>query len=294
MQTLTETELMDTLYLSIAYITAGIALLSGIINVLAGLYSHGERTDLVFGIMCLCGFFFLVLPPGGFVMTDKAPYPVELQVKRIFIWLYYALLPVFIEYYTGYKKRVFTYLTQFFLLWSYYVMATTHGDRTDWYWLSRIALITVLLYGLIAVRDQFRRAQRKEAKWLLAALLIYGILLGLSVVNEGSRYTLTSRLGVNVFFPLHLNLVAFIVIIGIRLRVNTQEKYHLEKSLRWRDMRWNMLVQNMHLLIIELDRNGNISYLNPYAAKKLGGQYEKQLLGKPWFETFAMPGEAGP
>lgn len=283
---------MESFYLTISYITAGIALLSGIINVMAGLFSHGERSDLYFGLICLCGFLFIVLPPGGLLMKDVAPYPLNIEIKRIFIWLYYMLLPFFIEEYTKYKNRGVTYAAVFFLVVSYIIMTTTNTDRTVWFWISRVALTLVLWNGISGSLHQLKRGEKTEARWLLAAMVVYGVLLVLSMINEAAHNVFGRALQVTIFFPMHLNIIAFIVIISIRLRVHTQEKYNLEKVLNQMNRRWKLLVQNMHLLVIEMDREGKVIYANPYALKKLGAKKEEQVVGKVWFETFSTAEEA--
>jgi PAS domain S-box-containing protein len=278
---------MELFYLNLALVTAGMALVSGLINLIAGLNKEGEKTELVFGILCLCGFLFLILPPGGFVLEDNPPYAADLKFKRIFIWAYYALLPFFIEYYSNYKKRFVSYSIVFLLAISYISMFFTKNDHAAWFYISRVALGLILYYGMAASIYGIREKKIREARWLMAAMIIYGILYLISTVNLVEMQAIERVLGVTVFFPSHLNMIAFIVIMGIRLRVNTQEKLRLEKQVRWRDTRWNLLVKNMELMIVELDSDARIMFLNPYALRKLGYKQETELLKKNWFEQFA-------
>ena len=85
---------MESFYFTIALITAGIALAMGLISLSAALHKDGERIDLVFGVMCLCLFIFFVIPPVGFVLVDKAPYPISIDTKRIFTPGFFNYIPV--------------------------------------------------------------------------------------------------------------------------------------------------------------------------------------------------------
>ncbi|HTQ28456.1 MAG TPA: sigma 54-interacting transcriptional regulator, partial [Puia sp.] len=283
---------MESFYLAIALLTAGVSLLSGILHLMSGLARDGEKSELTFGIISLSVFIFLVLPPTGFILGDRVPYSLAIDIKRIFIWTYYGTLPWFIEYYSGYKKRPLTYAVEIFLAASYVVMLFTHEGRTVWFWLSRAALGIILYYGVVAGIKMLHTHQHKEAKWLLATMVIYGALLLLSTINQIGNNFLGRMMGTKTFFPIHLNMLAFIVLMSIRLRTNAQEKFRLQKALSWGDTRWNMLVNNMHLMILELDTGGVVRYANPYAVKKLGYHSEADLLGKNWFECFALSDEA--
>jgi len=282
---------MISIYTGLALVTAGIAALSGILHLISGLSKDGEKADILFGLLSLSAFIFLILPPQGFILSDEAPYPVSIEIKRIFIWLYYGLLPWFFEAYSGKRMRAITYTIELCLVVAYVSMLFELHDRTQWFYISRLALALIFYNGIVAAYSQIRTNRISEGRWLISAMMIYGVLLLLSTINQVSGNFLGNLLNAKSFFPLHLNLVAFIVIMSIRLQASTRGKYQLEKALHWRDMRWNTLVQNMHLVIIELDTAGSIRYINPYAVKKLGFDLENQLLGKNWFDEFALANE---
>lgn len=275
---------MEFFYLSLALLTAGACLLSGTINFVGGLYKGGDRTELIFGLLSFTAFFFLVIPPMGFIVTDIAPYSPSILVKRMFIWGYYMTLPWFIEYYSGYKRRIFNYLVIGTALVSYFVMFSTTTDRSTWFYLSRVPLVILLYYGISAALYQRKTPKKSESKWLMAAMIIYGTLLILSILNQIFPNVLLNGPDRRVFFPLHLNLIAFLVIMSVRIRANTHEKYLLEKKLHQQDARWNQLMENVELIIIEMDPKGTINYVNSYALKKLGWSDENNIVGQNWFE----------
>jgi PAS domain S-box-containing protein len=279
---------MEYYYTILAMLTAGVSLAGGLLNLVSGLHKDGEKTDLMFGILALCVFTYLMLPPAGFILIDQAPYPAGIIIKRLFIYTYYLLLPWFLKQYTGYKKRGIPIAIDVLLIISLLTMATAKVDSMKPWWLLivLIPICLILYYGLVASVWQMKRGSRARAKWLFYAMIIYAMLLLPTVVNQLGNNYFGKILGTKVFFPFHLHLFAFVLIMSLRLRENIFEKYRLEKILRWRDLRWNSLVQNMHLLLVELDMDGNIKHLNPCAVNALGLSSEKQWLNKNWFDHF--------
>ncbi|HSF45051.1 MAG TPA: hypothetical protein VLA58_03545, partial [Chitinophagaceae bacterium] len=100
---------MDFLFFIIAMITAGVALVTGLNSLLIGASVEGSRVNQVFGVMSLLMFIFFIMPPVGFITSDASPYPGALFIKRIFNWTYYAMLPVFFQFYSGYRNRLLKY-----------------------------------------------------------------------------------------------------------------------------------------------------------------------------------------
>ena len=122
----------------------------------------GEKADLVFGMMTLCLFIFIVLPPTGFILEDKPPYPIEVEIKRIFSWSYYIFLAWFIEYYSGYGKRKFVIAINVLTVISYFAMISTSDGSLNPVWrvLIIVPLTMILLYGLFAAKHMFTQKNR--------------------------------------------------------------------------------------------------------------------------------------
>jgi hypothetical protein len=88
---------MESFYLILAMLTAGIALAMGVVSIFIGLHKDGEKVDLIFGILGLFLFIHFILPPAGFVVLDKAPYSMDVILKRLFNFLYAGLFPWFVR-----------------------------------------------------------------------------------------------------------------------------------------------------------------------------------------------------
>jgi PAS domain S-box-containing protein len=58
-----------------------------------------------------------------------------------------------------------------------------------------------------------------------------------------------------------------------------------EGELKEVERRWGYLLNNVELVVVGLDHNGNVEYINPFCLE-LTGYEAAEVLGQPWFETF--------
>lgn len=64
----------------------------------------------------------------------------------------------------------------------------------------------------------------------------------------------------------------------------TQQK-QIEATLREAERRWRSLLENVRLVVVGLDTNGEIEYINPFFLE-LVGYTKEEVLSVDWFETF--------
>jgi PAS domain S-box-containing protein len=293
--------LMEFFFLVIALITAGLSLAMGSVSLISGLSKDGEKVDLVFGIMCLSLFIFFILPPIGFVWLDKAPYPGPVLLKRVFNFLYASGMPWFIMYYTGYKRKGLPVLMNLLYLTGYLTMFFTSSESQYPLWLTIVIfpLGMVAVYGFLAARFQFRAGEKEKAKLLFITMIIFMFFFLPTAINQFSNNYFGRMIHAKLFYPMNLFSLAFILLMGIRLRSNSndrfrfeREKFELEKLLRLRETRWDALLKEMQLFIVRLDTEGNIKYINPYAVRFLGFQNLSDLIGMNWFDRLLPSGES--
>lgn len=70
-----------------------------------------------------------------------------------------------------------------------------------------------------------------------------------------------------------------------QLQLELQERQQAEAVLQEAERRWRSLLDNVQLIVVGLDRWGNINYVNPFFLK-LTGYTHLEVLGKNWFENF--------
>ena len=82
---------------------------------------------------------------------------------------------------------------------------------------------------------------------------------------------------------------------NIRLRDELQEReltqYALrtsQNSLRESERRWRSLLENVRLLVVGVDKEGKVDYVNPYFLE-LTGYSDNEVMGRDWFDYFVHP-----
>jgi PAS domain S-box-containing protein len=159
-------------------------------------------------------------------------------------------------------------------------------DLTLWFYISRVALGLILLQGILSAEKQRMSGRINESRWLSAAMVIYGVVWILSIIDKVNHDIFGTWITKIPFLTSHLHMISFTVIMSIRLTANILEKNRLEKVLTWSDSRWDLLVKNMELMVIELDSAGIIKYANPYAVQKLGYINYTDIVDRDWFALF--------
>ena len=69
----------------------------------------------------------------------------------------------------------------------------------------------------------------------------------------------------------------------------TAELLNTEKEMREKERRYSSLLENVNLVAVGLDTNGNITFANPFLLKLTGYALE-EILAKNWFDIF-IPGK---
>ncbi len=70
-----------------------------------------------------------------------------------------------------------------------------------------------------------------------------------------------------------------------QLQIELQERKQAEATIREAERRWRSLLDNVQLIVVGLDRSGNVNYVNPFFLT-LTGYTHPEVFGKNWFENF--------
>ena len=187
-----------------------------------------------------------------------------------------------------------------FYLVGYLTMFFTSSESQSPLWLTIVIfpLGMVPVFGYQAGRFQYHNGEKQKAKWLFFTLIIFLLFFLPTAINQFSNNYFGRMIHAKLFYPMNLFSLAFILLMGIRLRTNSNdrfrfehEKFGLERLLRLRELRWDALLQNMELFIVRLDTEGNIKYINPYAVRFLGFQDVAELIGLNWFDRLSPSAE---
>jgi PAS domain S-box-containing protein len=272
-------------------IIAGIALSVGVISLLVGLHKEGEKTDLVFGGLCILQFLFFISPPFGLISADKAPYAADILIKRAFNYSFSGLFPWFVFYYTGYKNKTLPVIISVLAVFCYLCMAINTDNHPVPFFLYPVifTLGLIVFHGFLGVRFMNKNGEHGKARSFRFAMYTFLFLYIISATYQLGNPYFIQIFHQRVFFPVNLFPIAFIVIMGIRLRTHSIQKFQLSKALGLKNQEWKSLLDNIQLMIVRLDRSGNIEYINPFAVRLLQYKNHNELIGKNWFDYF-LPG----
>jgi PAS domain S-box-containing protein len=280
---------MEAVYFSIAMITAGISAAMGSVSLLVGFYQRDNKSYLLFGCIGWLMVLFILMPPSGFITLDAAPYETMMLIKRIFIFLYYAVFPWFIYHYSGRPGMRIPQMITVFTIVSYFVMFSTSTpfERPLWMHFAMVIFGTNLAYGMAGAAWMFRSGDKREAKWLWTAMAFFGVLYVSALANHiYFEFSKTHLFGMQRYFPIHLNALALMFIVGLRLQHIAFQKLSLQRMIEAQRSRWKSLLENMPLLMLEVQRDGLIVTANGFAAARLGLTSPEELVGKTWFDLF--------
>ncbi|NOR87033.1 MAG: PAS domain S-box protein [Bacteroidales bacterium] len=259
------------------YFLAGITFAVAAINLLIGLRKGSEKTYLFLGLIGLCvGMYYLLFPYISFAQ----PLSIETKLGFFFFLGNFALLPWFFCHYTSYCKNTIQWLLTTGMIISFLLLLFTNDFNRPIFWniFAHIVLVGIIIFGFKAALFQKGKGELLSANLLLGSLVIFSIL----ALDDIVKIHLPS------LYPFHLpnnillfdySLVLFMVIMGLKLSRDLQQKYRMQKIILTKERRWGDLLKKVHLLVIGIDKTGNINYVNPFFLE-LTGFHKKDLIGK--------------
>ncbi|HEX3767952.1 MAG TPA: hypothetical protein VHT72_06210, partial [Puia sp.] len=166
---------MGSLTNEIAFLSAGIALAMGLVSLFIGIHKDGEKADLLFGLLCICLFLFIVFPPEGFIVADKAPYPRDMIIKRIFNFSFFGIFPWFVMLYTGYRRKIIPIILSVMIVVIYTQMVFATNEYQTQFRVKLIlsSIFLMVIHGYIAGKYLYNHGDKNRAKWFLTALSVF-------------------------------------------------------------------------------------------------------------------------
>lgn len=282
---------MEPLYNVFAILTAGVALSMGVFSLLAFLQNGREKLNLAFAVLCLSVVIFILLPPVGFILTDNAPSSASIKLKRIYSLSFIAFFPWFIALYTGYKKKIISLIVPVSIFICALVMLLTSPGNANRLWelVFLIIMGLTVVHGFYAGYRQFKNGQKLKAIWLFVAIGIFAFLNILGAVSYLTSNHFTSNWD-GLFLPMNLCPLGFILIMGFQLQANSNKEPALKKIIDLKESRWQSLLEEIQLIVINTNKEERISYINPFGVSLLKYKDASELLNTAWSDH-CLPGQ---
>jgi PAS domain S-box-containing protein len=258
------------------YFLAGITFSFAAINLTIGLQKGSEKTYLFLGLIGICvGIYYLLFPQMNF----KQPLSIVTKVGFFFFLANFALLPWFLCHYTNYCKFKILWLLTAGMAVSYLILLLTTDFTRPAIWniLAHLVLMGIIIFGFKAAIRQKKRGDIWSASLLLVTLAIFSLL----TIDDIIRIHFPSVYPFNMpdyILPFDYFLVLFMIIMGLKLVRDIQHKYYLQKSIDAQEKRWGNMLDKVQMLVIGLDKNGKIYFVNPFFLK-LTGFSKEEIIG---------------
>jgi PAS domain S-box-containing protein len=157
-----------------------------------------------------------------------------------------------------------------------------------WQAIVHLASLGIGSYG-VYLGTRLMKLKRKTGIIFTAAVGIFLVVLAEEVLAIHLGISIIPRLG-NMFLPLDLYPILFILIMVPVFVSDLAMKYKLQIDISRREVKWSTLMNNVKLLVTELDLQGNIQYVNAHF-EKLTGYRKEEVFNKNWFELLIPSGE---
>ncbi len=154
------------------------------------------------------------------------------------------------------------------------------GEPNPWKALADAASLLILVYALDGSFRAWRGGTREEAAAVGGGIVVFILLAG--------AHTPLVDAGV-VATPYMISFGFLAIVFGMTYvlvsRAFSASRY--ARQVQADEKRWRLLLENVQLLVVGLDRGGLVNYVNPHALRLLG--YERgDILGRPWIDI-AVP-----
>ena len=195
--------------------------------------------------------------------------------RRWLMWTIIALwVPGLVRSVIGPGNGVFTEITTLHQVSTFggAVFTVAEGVRHPLTWLADVASVLILIYVVDAAVALARRGNRRRA-WVVGGAIMVFMLVG------GIEAPLVDLGVLKLPYIISLAFIAIVVAMGYELGTEVIESARLSEEVQASEQRWQSVMENIQLLVVGLDLDGRLNYVNPFALK-ITGYAQEDLLGR--------------
>jgi PAS domain S-box-containing protein len=272
-------------------VCGGISIALGLIYLFVTYRLNFEKKYLYFSVFSVFAGIYYFL-----AMRDVESIVNPVLNERMLIFtaaVYYGIFPWFIGEYTKIKYQRWQWILSFTFVLAYILfLAIPSGSvmRPSWQISAYAGTLGIVFYGLWCGRSFYQDNKGSGAVFLISFLLM--LILTLDEI-------FTTYAGVGLFtnfqlefLPLDFYPMFFILIMTGDLTNELLQKFHMERALSKSERKWTILMDHINLIVVELDMEGHIRYINPFY-EKLTGYEVSRVWGKNWYDLMLPEEERG-
>lgn len=287
-------------------VLVGISISIGIIHLISGIYRIDKGTHISLALFCLTLMFHIIFEKNIYLIEDVEHFVVYTKLDMVFLSLTGISLAWFVYYFSKDKSSWAPYLISVIYLMMLVANIFSQNsilfrevislDKLEfswgetitfaeaipnaWHFLIDIAILTLITYMIFSGYRIFKGGRQKVALlWLfLICLVAFSMIWDYLVVN---RYIESPYL-----LPFTMVVFAFAMSLHLLLKVINESR--ITDDILEKERRWEILFENVNLIVVGLNRMGNVDYVNPFFCEFTGYDPE-EVIGKDWFDNF-VPG----
>jgi PAS domain S-box-containing protein len=146
-----------------------------------------------------------------------------------------------------------------------------------WHFLIDIAILILITYLIFAGYRLYKNRQYKiSLLWLILVLFV-----AFSMIWD--YLSLIGMMSSPYLMP--ISLVIFTVAMSLNLLLRVISESRITDEILEKERMWETLFENVNLIVVGLNRMGNVDYVNPFFCEFTGFEPE-EILGKDWFDHF--------
>lgn len=250
--------------------------------------------DLGFSLLGLLLIALFAIPVEGTQSIYDSPQISMSFIKLLCILIFIAFTPWFLLRMTSLPKLKLSGITVGLASGTYVIMSATGVDGN-----TRILSITLCCISIVGILFLVLRAaiwqyQQKysnnKVKVLVGLLGVYQLLFLVSVlVQVANIYPMGRYISTNPFVP-SWSLILVLIIMAM-LITTLLERSKVEQIVQLSQKRLQKVMENAPMLVLELDADGRITYINDFGVALLGFNDTNEVLNLNWFNTFLLPSD---
>ena len=263
------------------YIFAGLSFAFAIINIVIGIQKSAEKSYLYFGIISFCvGMYYMLFPAA-----TSQDYFISAGILGLsFFIAAFGFFPWFIKYYTTYKHNVLPWLLSsgMALTLLLFLLSNDSNGIPWWNVIAHITILGIICFGFFATHHLNKKGNTPSALILLFSFIFFFLLTIDDIIYVHFNKYYLFDLPADIL-PFDYFFIFFMIIMGIKLSADMQQKLLLEKRLVLKEKRWGNLLEKVQLLVVGVNKNGEIYYVNPFFLK-LTAFVKDEIIGQHYMK----------
>lgn len=153
-----------------------------------------------------------------------------------------------------------------------------YGNNNPWSTLANLASVLFVIYNIDATIRLSKKGEKQKAFVVGGSIIFFILLAGITAPLMDFGIIQSASI-------ISMAYTAILLAMSIQLTSDVMDTYHLSKQVVSKEARWSKLLNDVKLLVIGVDNNGIVNYVNPHFLE-LTGFEKSEVIGNRWITKF--------